>query len=495
MLRTRAIATRRSGRLCLALVVGAAACSSSVPATSDGKVADTATTDSSSYANDGAKSGARLKITYWAFADGTRSWNAFYDSQRKENCFIAGPWPDGGYYCSPGGASVNYADAQCKTPIGMVYSATCPQPAPSYLAEYGYTSCVWGPQHLYLRGAKINQTQYYYKNNDGTCNTTPVTATGYDFYAAGAEIAPSNLAAITIGQPTGTGTLTQRFATSADGMVMPWSVHDAGLADDCYPSSYDPSGTSAVCVPSDSAYAYYLHDMTCTVPEIQQQKGCTPPQSAGYSPDNSCPADPPKYFAMGAKVSNTPLFYDNAGTCTSTTGATTYDYYTTTNQLTIQTLTRAPDNLPSHRIQLIHDTTSDGLRVRDWSLWDSQQNVECYPTTLPDGSTRCYPYAGYVATYYLAGCTQTVDVAEVYTGPSNCGPPTVPKLASKYISPPAGSCAYSQEIHPVGAAYTGTVYTNYGTCTAYTPTTTKLYSIGAAVDPATFASATIVTDQ
>ena len=41
----------------------------------------------------------------------TRAWNAFYDSQRKENCYIDGPWPDGGYYCDPGGMQVEYTNA------------------------------------------------------------------------------------------------------------------------------------------------------------------------------------------------------------------------------------------------------------------------------------------------------------------------------------------------------------------------------------------------
>jgi len=483
------------GRLRLALVV-VAGCQSTVTVALDGKPVDTTTPDTGPDVTDGARSGARLKLTYWAFADGTRSWNDFYDSQRKEECYINGPWSDGNYYCSPGGATVYYTNATCTAKVGLVYTASCPEPAPAYLAEYGYTGCKYGPQHLYLRGAKVSATSYYYKNSDGTCGG-PVTATGYDFYSPGAEIPTSMLAKLTVNAPTGSGSLTQSFITSDDGLVFPWHVHDTSLGTDCNPEAYDETGASAVCVPMSAGYAYYLHDAACTVPLVEETKGCTPPQYAGYSPSNSCPSDPPKYFGMGSTVSASPIYYVSGTTCTSTTGSTTYDWYQTTGQVGVKTLTRAPDALASHRIQLIHETTGDGLRVRDYTLYDQQQGVECYPTTLPDGTTRCYPYGTYVDSFYKDSlCTQSVDVAYVYTGAANCGPPVVPKVASKFITPPAGSCAYSYEIHTVGAPYAGSLYIKgASTCTLYTPTGAKYYTVGPVLDPTTFASATIVTDQ
>jgi hypothetical protein len=487
------------GRLRLGLVgLVVAGCSGSVTATVDGKVADVATADTGPDLTDGAHSGARLKITYWAFADGTRAWNAFYDSQRKENCYINGPWPDGGYYCEPDASSVEYSDAGCSQPIGLVYKdPNCPQPAPGYIVDNGYsaTTCTYGPSHLYLRGAKLGLSQYYYKNSNGTCGG-PVVTSGYDFYAAGAEITLSSLAKVTIGAPTGTGTLTERFITSTDGLQFPWSVHDAGFGSDCYVQTYDQSGANAVCTPDNARYASYNHDSACSIPELTQTHACPAPQYAEYYPPNLCPSDPPKFYSVGSMVTSAPLYYDSGTACTATTGSTTVDYYTTTQQLSLKSLTRTPDSLPSHRIQLIHDTTTDGLNVRDWSLWDQQQGVECYPTPMPDGSTRCYPYGSYIDTYYKdAMCTQTIDLAYISTGPTTCGSPYVPKIGSKYVPPPTGSCAYSYEIHTLGSAYNGPIYTNYSTCTAYTVTDAKMYTVGAVVDPTSFATATIVTDQ
>jgi hypothetical protein len=306
----------------------------------------------------------------------------------------------------------------------------------------------------------------------------------------------SALVKLDVGAPTGSGSLQLRYVTTSDGLKFPWNVHDSTFGADCYPQSYDAGGTTAVCLPNNAGYASYDHDAACTIPELSQTKGCAAPQFAEYYPSGLCPTDPPKYYTVGGMVTNTPLYYQNGSACTSTTGATTVDYYTTTQQLTLDSMLRAPDTLASHRIQIIHESTTDGLRVRDWSLWDQQQNVECYPTTMPDGTTRCFPYGGYIDTYYKdAACTQAIDLAYISTGAAACGTPVVPKLGLKYVPPATGSCAYSYEVHPINSVYTGPLYTNYGACAAYTVTQAKMYTVGAAMDPTVFASATVVIDQ
>lgn len=474
-----------------------AGCSGSVTATFDAKPVDTITPDTGPDLNDGAHSGTRLKITYFAFADGTRSWDGFYDSQRKENCYESGPWPDGNYYCAPSSsASVEYSNATCTTPVGLVYQdPSCPQPPPTYLMSYDYSGCNYGPTHVYLRGNKLATTTYYYKNSDGSCGG-PVTATNYDFYAPGSELAVANLAKLAIGAPMGSGTLTQRFVTSDDGLKFPWNMHDASLGTDCYPESYDAGGTTAVCAPSSASYASYEHDSACTIPELSQTHGCTAPTFAYNYPSNRCPTDPPKYYSVGSMVTAAPLYYQSGTSCTATTGSTGVDYYTTAAPLSLQSMTRAPDALSGHRMQIIHDTTTAGVRVRESALWDQQMGMECYPESLPDGTIRCYAFDAYIQSYFSdAACTQALDLASVGTGPMSCGAPPVPKTAYKYVPPPTGSCAYSYEFHTVGAAYTGPIYANYGTCQVYTTTQTQFYRVGPAIDPTTFATATIVTDQ
>jgi hypothetical protein len=483
---------------CLALGISiVAACSGPQLTTSDARLSDGKPADSGPDPNDGAHSGSRLKITYWAFADGTRAWNEFYDAQRKENCYLSGPWTDGSYYCSPTQtASIAWSNASCTTEVAMVYvDPVCPQPAPPYALDYGNSACTFTYSHLYVRGSQLSMSSYYYKQSDGSCGG-PYTAANYTFYSLGSEVAPASLVKLTIGAPTGAGTLSERFVTSADGLAFPWTVHDASLGADCYAATYASNGASAVCLP-DAGYAGYDHDSTCQVPELSVSKTCSAPHYAEYSPQTACPSDPPRYYTVGNLVASSPLYYASGASCASTTPDPNSNYYTTGQALTLQPLARAPDTLAGHRVELIHDTTPDGLRFRDYSLYDEQLGAECYLVTTPDGTTRCLTFGASIASYYTdSGCSQAIDLASVYTGPSTCGAPAAPKYASKFITPPPGSCGYSYEIHPLAAAYTGAVYTLSGTCVPFSQSAnqTKLYSIGAAIDATTFALATAVTD-
>ena len=46
--------------------------------------------------NDGAHSGARLKLTWYQFTDGTKQFSGMYDAQNKETCSpYYGKWTDG----------------------------------------------------------------------------------------------------------------------------------------------------------------------------------------------------------------------------------------------------------------------------------------------------------------------------------------------------------------------------------------------------------------
>ncbi len=484
-------------KVCLALGF-VVACSGSSPVTSDAKKSDGATSDAGPNTSDGARSGSRLKITYWAFADGTRAWNGFYDAQRKENCYLDGPWADGNTYCTPSASgSIVWSNSTCTNKMMMYYvDPTCPTPPTPYILDYNF-GCTFQYSHLYMRGAQLATTQYYYQNPDGSCGG-PYTASGYTFYALGTEVVPASaLVQVTPGAPMGTGTITERFLTSSDGLQFPWSAHDATLGTDCYPSAY--SSTAATCIPNAS-YAYDFHDSVCSVPESPVGKTCGTPQYLGYSSISQCPTDPPKYYTTGSPIVNgTNMYfqdYSNGGACTATTSDTTQNYYGLGQLLSLAVFTRAPDTLTGHRIQLIHETAPDGVTMRDYTLYDQQLNAECYPIAMPDGTTRCLTFGASIATYYKdSGCTQAIDLASVSSGPASCGTPVVPTYGSKYIAPPAGSCGYTYEIHTLGSAYSGALYTNNGTCVAFTPFQQKMYNIGAVVDLTTFASATSVTDQ
>ena len=476
------------------VVVLVAACSGGGPAGIDAPASD-APGGSGVDPNEGARSGTRLKLTWVNFTDGTRQWNSFYDAERKEGCYPYPAWIDGKVYCTPDSSgSIVFSDAGCTQKIGQVYrDPACTTPPPTYLLEWRDGYCASSPAHLYLRGAKVTQSQYWTRNIDGTCGG-PYTDAQEDYYQLGPEVAPGNLVEITYGAPVGTGRLGEVFWQSADGMRLPTLLHDSQLSTDCYPQTFSDGATSGICVPSNAWYAGDYHDASCTQPMVGLDHTCTAPAYAEYRPTNACQLDPPRIAQVSGAGPSSPLFYWTGSSCASETAGTSSVYYSLGADVSIAQVTRVADAAASHRIQLVHYTTPEGLRFRDYTLYDSLEGTDCYPTALPDGTTACLPLGGYVQTFYRdTACTQPVDLVELY-GASACTTPAPPKFARKYITPAPGSCQYNVELHQVSTPFSGTVYVNYGTCTAYSAPTSKLYSVGPAVSVNEFVTATTSID-
>src|SRR3954466_9466481 len=130
------------GRCALWALLVLAACSPSVTAQSDAPPTQ-ADAPPGPDPNDGARSGTRLKLTWFELGDGTRQWDGFYDAQRKENCYIYQDWTDGKSYCAPDyDGSIEYSNAGCTTKVIEVYkSPSCPSPPQPYALEYAFTPC------------------------------------------------------------------------------------------------------------------------------------------------------------------------------------------------------------------------------------------------------------------------------------------------------------------------------------------------------------------
>jgi hypothetical protein len=479
-------------RLLLCVIVASAACGGSEPVHSDAIIADS---DAGGVdPNDGARSGSRLKLTWFEFLDGSRWYRStFYDAQRKEGCSIYS-WLDGSFYCTPdAGGSIVYTNAGCTQKIIQVYrDLTCPQPVPTYALEYGGAGggCTYGPTHLYLRGAVTGTpANYYYLYSDGSCGGPFSSGTSYDYYQPNAEV--TDLVKITPASSASVARLGETFYASSDGFRFPGPVHDAMLGTDCYAQSYTQEATAGLCVPS-AAYAGYNHDAQCTQRELEYTSTCPKPAYSAYYDPNACPSDPGTFYATGAQIASSPLYTQTTTACVAATPSTGQTYYQMGPAVTPASLDRVADTTANHRLQLVHYTTPDGLRVRDYYLRDTTKQADCYPTTQSDGTTRCIPYGGYAGQYYAnASCTQPIDLVQVSTGPASCAAPTVPKFARKYLST---TCTFSLEVRPVTTPYAGAIYTGPSPCTLYTPSRVKMYSVGAALPITDFMSATVSTD-
>lgn len=465
----------------------AAACTASVQQASDAPATQT-DAPSGPDPNDGARSGSRLKLTWYQFADGTRQWDGFYDAQRKETCYIYDNWINGKAYCTPDyDGSIEYSNVGCTTKVIEVYKdPVCPSPPSPYALEWNDTPCESQPAHLYNRGNKLALAQYWFKGSDGSCNGPYATSTSYDYYTLGAEVKLSDLVEVTLGAPGNTGRLSVRYWQSPDGMQRQGAAHDSAFGDVCYPGANG-------CAPS-ARYVSYDENSTCTTPKLSISKQCTVPKFAVYYPNNACVSDPPQYYTLGAATTGAPLYYYNGTTCTAQTPATTDNFYKMGNAITLSPVTREVST-SGQRIQLVHYTNSDGLNYRSYELFDAQKGAACYPTKLPDGTSRCVVYGGYVQTFYKdTMCTQPIDLVQISSGGTSCAAPAPPIYARKYITPAPGSCDYNTAVYIVGGAYTPTVYEMNGTCVAHSAVGNKLYSLGAQVPLTDFVAASITTD-
>ncbi len=443
---------------------------------------------------DGAKSGTRLKLA-WSDFGGTRAWAGFYDAQRMERCNISA-WSDGHSYCVPSAQGTAFRDVACAQPVGVVYQdTTCTTaPPPTYLIDYSNGACSSQPSHLYQRGAKLAVAQWYERGSDGTC-FGPFSSTGIDFYALGTEVSPTDLAMVSLGSPLGEGRLGARAYTSADGLAFPASLHDAVAGIDCAPQSPYEGATQATCVPLDAAYASYYRDATCSAGEVELDRTCKAPQFA-VSYADSCPTTRGRYYAVGAANTGSPLYYKSGTTCSATTATpASYRYFGLGNELVLASVNRAPDAAAGRRIVPIHDTW-DTFSYPEATLFDSTTGAECTPYTFPDGSEHCIP-AGYGTSSYFtnATCTASIQLMSVYTGGATCSPPPLPSYAISYVPDASGKCQSTYEVHPVAAAYTGSVYTLFGsTCYQLSTTYEVFYRVGATLPLSTFASGMRMTD-
>ena len=484
-------------RLAWLVLLACAACTPSAPPSPDGGGGGgDAGSGSGVDPNDGARSGSRLKLTWYVFSDGTRQWDGFYDAQRKEHCDIYTDWADGNAYCVPETTGyVVYADAACSQKLAQVYrDPNCAAASYGYVLDYASDGCTTSPAHLYLRSAKTGTATYYLPDGAGGC-AGPYTDASYDYYQVGAEVPTSQLVHLTLSAPGGSGRIGQRFYQSADGMPYPWTLHDAQIGADCSAYVVSDDATTATCTPNGD-YTYEYHDASCSQPELDLPASCAAPQFAAVFPQTACPTDAPTYYPVGAQLASTPLYEQDGAACDAVTGNSGDKFYATGGALALAQLSRAPDAVSGHRLQLVHYSTVDGLRSRDFTLYDTQKGTTCYPTTLPDGTMRCIAFGPTIDTYYRdAACTDAVDLAEVYTGPAGCAAPPVPKYGDKYLPPSPGSCAYGEELHAISTPYAGPLYSNAGgVCEAYVPYEDAMYSVGPAVPLTDFVTATISVD-
>jgi len=178
---------------------GSSAGSSGGNGSGSGSLLDALTDPVAEAAADPNQSGTRLKVRYYAGADGSKQSEGMHDSMLNVDCFFQA-MSDGTTRCVPSGYSlaIAYADSACTQPLFYTTKGCSP---PAYGAAVSSTTgCSAEAWHIFSVGSAFTGSSYYSAN--GTMCTGPTPSSGllnlYDVYTAGAEQPPSTFVQATL---------------------------------------------------------------------------------------------------------------------------------------------------------------------------------------------------------------------------------------------------------------------------------------------------------
>ena len=429
--------------------------------------------------DEGLRSGSRIHLAWHEYGD-TKVYAGLFDTQRNEACTPT-VWTDGNSYCTPATSPVVYTDASCMQPLGKVlHFAGCTAITPAYFLANDIVGCTTVPSHLYQAGAQTAAVPYYLRDAfSGACVGPTTSSANFDYYTIGAEVAPTGLAQLTKkpATPADTGRIQRQFMTTTDGAAVFAPPHDSMLNLDCKLVPLQ-NATALDCAPA-SQLSNYFHDSLCKMPTLVTRAECAKPAYASLATKPRCPNSTVDYYTTGDQTTSQPLY---TSSCTSTTEIPQSAYYLLSQALSVTTMTRTVDTTAGRTVQLIHDANGTAS-VRDGLLFDTGHTTECVELTQLDGSTRCMPLGGNIASFFSDGtCATAVQVVQIAVGDvaDSCPPTVVPKYVSKTLPPmPPDVCGSTYEVYEVGAQYTGTLFTGTpSACTQADTTGFQNYALG-----------------
>ncbi|HEX5061812.1 MAG TPA: hypothetical protein VFV99_20735 [Kofleriaceae bacterium] len=413
-------------------------------------------------------SGGRLRLGWWVYADGTRqletSW--YYDSALRQRC-VPSDWSDGNRYCAPATDEAVYTSASCTAALGRTPIDAAPAP---YFATTFYLKGEPLRSRVFERGPQTDAPlTVFQKFNDG-CYPTEL-GDGFAYFELGREI--TNLARLRRGEPRGAGELAVVDDVSDDGLRVPVTFYDRALGVECTAAAR-ANVDSVECAPNDSAIVSYFHEVGCLEPELAIT-GTVPTTAKQYSPLTRCWS----YYDVGTEVNAPPLYEALGGTCTSVSPPNGSQFFLVAGLHQLQGVLRQRE-VTTRRLAAI-DLVRDDQRFADPLLYDSALATECWR----DENDRCVPATDATIEPFFAdsGCTMPLDLALVPQG--ECDAPT--KFARK-----------GDEYHPLGLWYTRTIFwlSTGDTCGIYRPPTPfNAWTVGPAIDPTMFATATLTIDR
>jgi hypothetical protein len=350
--------------------------------------------------SDGARSGGRLKLTYWRTEDGIAVWRpVFFDSQLGISC-VPVRWRDGGTYCTPFdeqtlrwttglGASDNfiliyppqaivpafYTDEACTVPVGPPDATTA-----GYVVEYDVPlhtppASRHEVQHLYRRGAARGTVAAYEKASEfGGCVLFAQQAEVFDLI----EIPSSSFAAMrTLVDPVGGDGFAMSYVVSDDGLQLPLGLY-ASAFDDVVAMSFKAGAlwaTGTPASPSTAPFGAFFAEMSCTVPVAAVAATAIRPATTFMGSE---------IRQLSVQATATVFRFDTE--CHEVAASDDFVYYVLgSSPVSAPTFVRRIDTLAGRRMQYIRDVAPAGLATRETLLYDADNQYECSLHGLDSG--------------------------------------------------------------------------------------------------------------
>lgn len=411
-----------------------------------------------------ARSGARLKLQYLEYVDGTRQLvrDELFDAGRDEGCRIV-QWSDGFFYCTPEAGRALYADPACTRELGHTEPG---KPAPPYFVHESFVGGAFKPAKLYRRGAPAEPPPATYEQRGDTCAATLAGPAG-TFHELGEEVTRDALVQTGERSQIVDERVAARIATSRDGMRLPFALRDRELEIDCRVDV--PNRTTVECTPVRAHDAVFFHDDACTQPELS---AASAPAIAAVQRDGCT-----SYHAVGEQVGVMPLFR-LAPSCRPAIAPPGERLFLVGEQLALPVLAR--ERGEGARLQPIVVAG-----VGDGYLFDRQHGSDCRPLDI-GGVTRCVPHHALPHPVY-ANDTCTTPALVALAATRACEPPV--QFAIRFFDD-------TFEAYPIGGA-APPVYeiTTGDRCVLYVPPAgVAIRALGAPLPPAAFVSAIRIHD-
>ncbi len=355
---------------------------------------------------DTAQSGTRLKLFWYEFEDGTRSWTSeIFDSKLGLPCTPT-EWTDGASRCTPMLPRVVYSDAQCTQP--MILGTDVPH------AVARVTSCqATRPDSLFEATAeRLTLPQVFERDPDGACGRL-YSPRQFSFSGVRAvQQTRPDLAELSRGYQ-GDGRVKIETLSSDDGLLLPIQPYDSLLDAACVNFDslfFNTEGMAdATRVPCllDASETERFTDITCETPAVwfPVDAACPRPQEFGTVGKGPCA---PR-FTLGDTAQGG-SYGTGTGTCLPQ-GPDSGVVYPSTGMVEPFSLARERQDAPG-RLQLIY-IGEGATRIRERVLfYDTALDTECALRQEDVETFSCVPVRGrsVFEVYTDDACTQPVFV-------------------------------------------------------------------------------------